>query len=398
MTIKTFEEYKLFSNITNISITGLIQYLDEDYGFNTIMNFSGYYDKIIHTKKDYIMALTEYPGPNNYNCMQDEIRFDDDDESFIFNIANDKNNVIVNTNLRNELIDINKYCQIATDEEYNECIEIEEYDSEDPDGDNEIEGKTPFQTLHNIYYENYKYYCHTLGTTYYLPEEEYEIELMYDDEEKKTSRKRMKALNKYKRAFHTYKYCLQHSENNGFYALEDILIENTTGNCWSFVDPKDFTFDYQAIIEDILYTHQLYTSYDQLKQDFEINWVKNVEKDKQKEIIKEQLNVIEKDKQKDIIKEKYKKKHMRLELRIQVWDTYIGNKIGTHKCMCCNIIDIMQLQFQCGHIQAEYCGGETTIDNLRPICKSCNCSMRTTNMLEYMKTNKYTIPDNFYIK
>tara|TARA_B110000503_G_scaffold70450_1_gene109601 strand:+ start:2379 stop:2705 length:327 start_codon:yes stop_codon:yes gene_type:complete len=82
MTIKTFEEYKLFSNITNISITGLIQYLDEDYGFNTIMNFSGYYDKIIHTKEDYIMALTEYPGPNNYNCMQDEIRFDDDDESY----------------------------------------------------------------------------------------------------------------------------------------------------------------------------------------------------------------------------------------------------------------------------------------------------------------------------
>ena len=40
-------------------------------------------------------------------------------------------------------------------------------------------------------------------------------------------------------------------------------------------------------------------------------------------------------------------------LRISVWDKYIGEKIGKIKCLCCELSDITQLKFECGHIIAE---------------------------------------------
>jgi hypothetical protein len=79
----------------------------------------------------------------------------------------------------------------------------------------------------------------------------------------------------------------------------------------------------------------------------------------------------------------YKKKSMPQSLRISVWDTYIGRSIGETKCSVCNNNNISQFDFHCGHIIAEKNGGTTCISNLRPICKSCNCSMRTYNLEEY---------------
>ena len=39
-------------------------------------------------------------------------------------------------------------------------------------------------------------------------------------------------------------------------------------------------------------------------------------------------------------------------LRVAVWNKYIGIKIGETKCLCCNIFDISQLNFECGHVVA----------------------------------------------
>ena len=38
-------------------------------------------------------------------------------------------------------------------------------------------------------------------------------------------------------------------------------------------------------------------------------------------------------------------------------------------------------------MKAEHEGGTLEIKNLRPICKSCNSSMGTTNMFTYVKNN-----------
>lgn len=79
------------------------------------------------------------------------------------------------------------------------------------------------------------------------------------------------------------------------------------------------------------------------------------------------------------------KKTIPKSLRIKVWNTYIGEEIGKIKCLCCKTIDITQSIFECGHIIAEAKGGKTTLENLRPICSTCNKSMNTINMYDFMK-------------
>jgi 5-methylcytosine-specific restriction endonuclease McrA len=86
------------------------------------------------------------------------------------------------------------------------------------------------------------------------------------------------------------------------------------------------------------------------------------------------------------VKRKYTKKSISATMRRKVWDEYIGKKIGEAKCLCCKMTDITQLTFHCGHIIPECKGGELTLSNLKPICSSCNSSMGTINMNDFMKT------------
>ena len=43
------------------------------------------------------------------------------------------------------------------------------------------------------------------------------------------------------------------------------------------------------------------------------------------------------------------------------------------------------MSFHCGHIIAVSKGGDTTCDNLKPICQSCNSSMGNMNMNNFIK-------------
>ena len=83
---------------------------------------------------------------------------------------------------------------------------------------------------------------------------------------------------------------------------------------------------------------------------------------------------------------KMAKKQIPKKLRIEVWNKYIGESIGKAKCKCCEISDITQLTFHCGHIIAEAKGGDVNIDNLLPICGMCNGSMGTTNLYDFQKS------------
>ncbi len=82
---------------------------------------------------------------------------------------------------------------------------------------------------------------------------------------------------------------------------------------------------------------------------------------------------------------KYKKKTIPLSLKRVVWDKWIGEEIGRSTCFCCNLTQISQMNFHCGHIVAEVNGGSLDPDNLKPICHSCNSSMGSTNMDEFIK-------------
>lgn len=81
--------------------------------------------------------------------------------------------------------------------------------------------------------------------------------------------------------------------------------------------------------------------------------------------------------------EKYKKKPVPQTLRFAVYTKYETECKG--KCWCCKSQPITPGMFEYGHIVAEKNGGETNMDNGRPICSLCNRSMGTKNMLEFMK-------------
>jgi hypothetical protein len=72
-----------------------------------------------------------------------------------------------------------------------------------------------------------------------------------------------------------------------------------------------------------------------------------------------------------------RKKPIPQALKWQTWIRYAGENFKA-KCAtpwCHNIMNVTN--FQAGHKQAEAAGGPTTLENLIPICASCNQSMGT---------------------
>lgn len=88
----------------------------------------------------------------------------------------------------------------------------------------------------------------------------------------------------------------------------------------------------------------------------------------------------------------YKKQPIKSCIRNAVWNTYIGSDKKIAYCYfgCGEIISTAN--FECGHIQAESKGGETSIRSIRPICGQCNKSSSTANMLDFIKEYHFDSP------
>ena len=80
-----------------------------------------------------------------------------------------------------------------------------------------------------------------------------------------------------------------------------------------------------------------------------------------------------------------KKQQIPKHIKTIIWNTYIGDDIIKHKCLCCKRVTIKITEFDAGHIISEKVGGTHEINNLRPICSACNHSMGSMNMIEYIK-------------
>lgn len=78
-----------------------------------------------------------------------------------------------------------------------------------------------------------------------------------------------------------------------------------------------------------------------------------------------------------------KKKRIPKILKDLTWQRWIGDDIAKAKCLCCGINEIKMNSFHCGHVISEAEGGPTTVENLRPICPTCNLSMRTQNLEKF---------------
>jgi 5-methylcytosine-specific restriction endonuclease McrA len=81
-----------------------------------------------------------------------------------------------------------------------------------------------------------------------------------------------------------------------------------------------------------------------------------------------------------------KRKKISSKERQLVWEKDFKN---TEKGICkvCNKVEININTFQSGHIISHKNGGESTFENLKPICVLCNNKMGSMNLYEYMKNH-----------
>ena len=79
-----------------------------------------------------------------------------------------------------------------------------------------------------------------------------------------------------------------------------------------------------------------------------------------------------------------KKKRTRIlkPLKNLVWSRYASNHSIHGSCYVCKS-NITYDNFECGHIISVFYGGETHIDNLRPLCHTCNSDMSIMNLEDF---------------
>ena len=102
----------------------------------------------------------------------------------------------------------------------------------------------------------------------------------------------------------------------------------------------------------------------------------------QKRIRDAEMEMEQKNKEKN--ENKKKKQAIPKNVRTIIWNHYIGEDIIKHKCLCCKKVTIHNTNFEVGHVISEKNNGTHEINNLRPICSSCNHSMGTENMITFV--------------
>jgi 5-methylcytosine-specific restriction endonuclease McrA len=137
----------------------------------------------------------------------------------------------------------------------------------------------------------------------------------------------------------------------------------------------------ESILEIIPFYEKLlkkYEEYDKLKNKLNS---KNSKKDESKKDESKKDESKKDDKEKKVKKPKEK---IPASVKNTLWSQNFPNVLEG-KCKCCQTEVISRNNFDCGHIISEKEGGKIHLDNLKPICRSCNSSMGTQNMTDYMK-------------
>lgn len=134
----------------------------------------------------------------------------------------------------------------------------------------------------------------------------------------------------------------------------------------------------------------------EIKKEQKQNELEKIRLEKEQTILEEKMKkereqILLKEKEQKISEEiikkdetKKKKQSIPKNIRIIIWNHYIGEDIIKHRCLCCKKVLILITNFEVGHVISETNGGTHEINNLRPICFACNHSMGTENMIEFV--------------
>jgi uncharacterized CHY-type Zn-finger protein len=138
-------------------------------------------------------------------------------------------------------------------------------------------------------------------------------------------------------------------------------------------------------IDEVTHIQEITINNEQTKPSEEpkLSIIEDLEKQRQEIELKMKEEI---ERQKRIEKEEAKKKKQSIpkQVRVIVWNHYIGEDIIKHKCLCCKKVTITNTNFDVGHVLSEKNGGTHEINNLRPICGACNHSMGSENMIDFV--------------
>ena len=77
-----------------------------------------------------------------------------------------------------------------------------------------------------------------------------------------------------------------------------------------------------------------------------------------------------------------KRKTIPKAVKITLWNKFFGEDNAKGKCEVCQR-EIKMTEFDAGHIIAVTNGGSDNLDNLAPVCGTCNKSMGTQNLQDF---------------
>ena len=84
----------------------------------------------------------------------------------------------------------------------------------------------------------------------------------------------------------------------------------------------------------------------------------------------------------------HKKETIPKTVKLCVWRNYFGSSLDGI-CVCCRRENISIFNHHTSHIQSERDGGKVSLENLAPCCMTCNLSMMTMNMNDFV--TKYNL-------
>lgn len=94
----------------------------------------------------------------------------------------------------------------------------------------------------------------------------------------------------------------------------------------------------------------------------------------------------------ETIEKSSKKQNIPQAVKKRVFNEYCGRDAREGQCFCCKA-RITSDSFSCAHVVPEKYGGEIDLTNLRPVCVTCNSSMGTMLLHEYMVRQGYQLPE-----
>jgi len=168
------------------------------------------------------------------------------------------------------------------------------------------------------------------------------------------------------------------------YLVYQILLYNVNNMIFRIIENT------QSPVVESTIELSLFEQLEKQKQEIELKMLEEIKKKEEetKRLIEEEERKKSEAEKKRIEEEKKeakkKKQSIPKNVRMIVWNHYVGEDIIKHKCLCCKKVTISNTNFEVGHVLSEKNGGTHEINNLRPICFACNHSMGTEDMIDFV--------------